>query len=161
MTVSSPANDPAPANEPDPATDAASPTAKLRSTAWPREASVVAPGEYHAVEKPKALAAHWRVWSSGVAPMPPQQNTTSLDSKARCKVAVLRSGDHGKVARWRRAQALRATMAHRPDLISQVKAHLHHAFLNKREERVMATRNVPQQEGRFANRVVSVLFLMC
>lgn len=31
--------------------------------------------------------------------------------------AVLRSGDHAKVARWRRAQALRATMAHRPDLI--------------------------------------------
>ncbi len=31
--------------------------------------------------------------------------------------AVLRSGDHGKVARWRRAQALRATMTHRPDLI--------------------------------------------
>lgn len=30
---------------------------------------------------------------------------------------VLRSGDHGRVARWRRAQALRATMAHRPDLI--------------------------------------------
>ena len=31
--------------------------------------------------------------------------------------AVLRSGDHGKVARWRRAQALRATITHRPDLI--------------------------------------------
>jgi len=31
--------------------------------------------------------------------------------------AVLRSGDHGKVARWRRAQALRRTLQHRPDLI--------------------------------------------
>ncbi len=31
--------------------------------------------------------------------------------------AVLRSGDHGKVARWRRAQALRRTLRHRPDLI--------------------------------------------
>ena len=30
---------------------------------------------------------------------------------------VLRSGDHAKVARWRRAQALRRTMAERPDLI--------------------------------------------
>ena len=30
---------------------------------------------------------------------------------------VLRSGDHGKVARWRRAQALRRTVAARPDLI--------------------------------------------
>ena len=30
---------------------------------------------------------------------------------------VLRSGDHGKVARWRRAQALHRTLAERPDLI--------------------------------------------
>lgn len=32
--------------------------------------------------------------------------------------AVLRSGDHGKVARWRRAQALRRTIEQRPDLIA-------------------------------------------
>jgi tRNA (guanine37-N1)-methyltransferase len=31
---------------------------------------------------------------------------------------VLRSGDHGRVARWRRAQALRRTLDRRPDLIS-------------------------------------------
>ena len=30
---------------------------------------------------------------------------------------VLRSGDHGRVARWRRAQALARTRAHRPDLL--------------------------------------------
>ena len=30
---------------------------------------------------------------------------------------VLRSGDHGRIARWRRAQALRRTIAQRPDLI--------------------------------------------
>jgi tRNA (guanine37-N1)-methyltransferase len=30
---------------------------------------------------------------------------------------VLRSGDHGRVARWRRAAALRRTLARRPDLI--------------------------------------------
>jgi tRNA (guanine37-N1)-methyltransferase len=30
---------------------------------------------------------------------------------------VLRSGDHGRVARWRRAQALARTIEHRPDLI--------------------------------------------
>ena len=30
---------------------------------------------------------------------------------------VLRSGDHGRVARWRRAAALRRTMAARPDLL--------------------------------------------
>ncbi len=31
---------------------------------------------------------------------------------------VLRSGDHGRVARWRRAQALRRTLDRRPDLIT-------------------------------------------
>ncbi len=31
--------------------------------------------------------------------------------------AVLRSGDHGRIARWRRAQALSRTMARRPDLM--------------------------------------------
>jgi tRNA (guanine37-N1)-methyltransferase len=30
---------------------------------------------------------------------------------------VLRSGDHGRIARWRRAQALARTMSQRPDLI--------------------------------------------
>jgi len=31
---------------------------------------------------------------------------------------VLRSGDHGRVARWRRAQALRRTLGARPDLLA-------------------------------------------
>jgi tRNA (guanine37-N1)-methyltransferase len=31
---------------------------------------------------------------------------------------VLRSGDHGKIARWRRDQALRRTAERRPDLIA-------------------------------------------
>jgi tRNA (guanine37-N1)-methyltransferase len=30
---------------------------------------------------------------------------------------ILRSGDHARIARWRRAQALRRTLARRPDLI--------------------------------------------
>src|SRR5439155_2147755 len=30
---------------------------------------------------------------------------------------VLRSGDHGRIARWRRAQALARTRARRPDLV--------------------------------------------
>ena len=30
---------------------------------------------------------------------------------------VLRSGDHGRIARWRRAKALRRTLEHRPDLV--------------------------------------------
>lgn len=32
--------------------------------------------------------------------------------------AVLRSGDHGRIERWRRAQALARTLARRPDLIA-------------------------------------------
>jgi tRNA (guanine37-N1)-methyltransferase len=32
---------------------------------------------------------------------------------------VLRSGDHARIARWRRAQALRRTMERRPDLIAR------------------------------------------
>jgi len=31
---------------------------------------------------------------------------------------VLLSGDHGRIRRWRRKEALRATLARRPDLIS-------------------------------------------
>lgn len=31
---------------------------------------------------------------------------------------ILRSGDHGRIARWRRAQALRLTMNRRPDLLA-------------------------------------------
>jgi len=32
---------------------------------------------------------------------------------------VLRSGDHGRVDRWRRAQALRRTLERRPDLLDR------------------------------------------
>ncbi len=31
---------------------------------------------------------------------------------------MLRSGDHGRIARWRRAQALARTVRDRPDLIA-------------------------------------------
>src|SRR5262245_19953624 len=41
---------------------------------------------------PSAFAAHCRVWSSGVAPMPPNENTTSGPPKVRASVAVMRSG---------------------------------------------------------------------
>lgn len=32
---------------------------------------------------------------------------------------TLRSGDHGRIARWRRAQALARTLARRPDLVQR------------------------------------------
>ena len=39
-----------------------------------------------------AAAAHCRVWSSGVAPMPPQENTASPLANASFRSAVIRGG---------------------------------------------------------------------
>src|SRR4029450_7677119 len=47
---------------------------------------------------------------------------------------VLRSGDHGKIARWRRDQALLRTAERRPDLI----AALPPEALDKRDRSVLA-----------------------
>ncbi len=38
--------------------------------------------------------------------------------RGRSVPEILRSGDHARIARWRRAQALRRTMTRRPDLIA-------------------------------------------
>ncbi len=54
-------------------------------------------------------------FSDGLLEYP--QYTRPADFRGWEVPAVLRSGDHAKVARWRRAQALRRTLAHRPDLI--------------------------------------------
>jgi tRNA (guanine37-N1)-methyltransferase len=45
------------------------------------------------------------------------QYTKPADLRGWSVPEVLRSGDHGKVARWRRAQSLRRTIERRPDLI--------------------------------------------
>jgi tRNA (guanine37-N1)-methyltransferase len=45
------------------------------------------------------------------------QYTRPADFRGWAVPDVLRSGDHGRVARWRRAQSLARTLAHRPDLI--------------------------------------------
>jgi len=45
------------------------------------------------------------------------QYTRPADFRGWEVPAVLRSGDHAKVARWRRAQALARTLADRPDLV--------------------------------------------
>jgi tRNA (guanine37-N1)-methyltransferase len=45
------------------------------------------------------------------------QYTKPADFRGWVVPDVLRSGDHGRVARWRRAAALRRTMAARPDLL--------------------------------------------
>jgi tRNA (guanine37-N1)-methyltransferase len=50
---------------------------------------------------------------------------------------LLRSGDHGRIARWRRAQALRRTQARRPDLLD--------GPLTEAEERLLA--EFPPEDG--------------
>ena len=47
------------------------------------------------------------------------QYTRPLDFRGWGVPEVLRSGDHARVARWRAAQALRRTLARRPDLVDR------------------------------------------
>ena len=53
-------------------------------------------------------------FSDGLLEYP--QYTQPADFRGWNVPEILRSGDHGRVARWRRAQALRRTLARRPDL---------------------------------------------
>ena len=45
------------------------------------------------------------------------QYTRPADFRGFTIPEVLRSGDHGRIARWRKAQALRRTLGQRPDLL--------------------------------------------
>ena len=51
---------------------------------------------------------------------------------------VLRSGDHGRVARWRRAQALARTLERRPDLIAA------RGGLSDEDEALLAEHGLPK-----------------
>jgi tRNA (guanine37-N1)-methyltransferase len=55
-------------------------------------------------------------FSDGLLEYP--QYTRPADFRGWPVPDVLRSGDHGRIARWRRAQALRRTLTRRPDLIA-------------------------------------------
>jgi tRNA (guanine37-N1)-methyltransferase len=46
------------------------------------------------------------------------QYTKPAEFRGLAVPEILRSGDHGRIARWRRAQALRRTAARRPDLLA-------------------------------------------
>ena len=46
------------------------------------------------------------------------QYTRPADFRGWLVPEVLRSGDHGRIARWRRAEALRRTLLRRPDLLA-------------------------------------------
>jgi tRNA (guanine37-N1)-methyltransferase len=47
------------------------------------------------------------------------QYTRPLEFRGYAVPEVLRSGDHARIARWRRAEALRRTIARRPDLLER------------------------------------------
>jgi tRNA (guanine37-N1)-methyltransferase len=55
-------------------------------------------------------------FSDGLLEYP--QFTRPADFRGMVVPEVLRSGDHGRIRRWRRAQALARTIARRPDLIA-------------------------------------------
>ena len=55
-------------------------------------------------------------FTSGVLEYP--QYTRPAEFRGWAVPEVLRSGDHGRIARWRRAQALARTLARRPDLVA-------------------------------------------
>ena len=60
-------------------------------------------------------SAHDESFSDGLLEYP--HYTRPADHRGRAVPDVLRSGDHGRIARWRRAQSLRRTIDRRPDLI--------------------------------------------
>lgn len=62
-----------------------------------------------------ATSAEDESFSDGLLEYP--HYTRPADFRGWSVPEVLRSGDHGRVARWRRAQALRRTLDRRPDLI--------------------------------------------
>lgn len=55
---------------------------------------------------------------------------------------ILRSGDHGRIERWRRAQALRRTVERRPDLIAA------RGGLSEEDEAILAEFPVLEANGR-------------
>ncbi|MET0627719.1 MAG: tRNA (guanosine(37)-N1)-methyltransferase TrmD [Acidimicrobiia bacterium] len=55
-------------------------------------------------------------FSAGLVEYP--QYTRPAEFRGHAVPEVLRGGDHARIARWRRATALRRTMKHRPDLLA-------------------------------------------
>ncbi len=64
-----------------------------------------------------AASADEESFADGLLEYP--QWTRPAEWRGREVPEVLRSGDHGRIARWRRAQALHRTVARRPDLIAR------------------------------------------
>ena len=68
------------------------------------------------------------------------QYTRPADVRGFTVPEVLRSGDHARIARWRRAQALRRTLARRPDLLA-------HRDLTGEERRLLRETQGDDAEG--------------
>ena len=60
-------------------------------------------------------SAHEESFGAGLLEYP--QYTRPAEFRGWAVPDILRNGDHGAIARWRRAMALRRTLAHRPDLV--------------------------------------------
>jgi tRNA (guanine37-N1)-methyltransferase len=60
-------------------------------------------------------SAEQESFSDGLLEHP--QYTRPAEFRGWSVPAVLRTGDHGRIARWRRAESLRRTLARRPDLL--------------------------------------------
>ena len=69
------------------------------------------------------------------------QYTRPADFRGHVVPDVLRSGDHARVARWRRAQALHRTATHRPDLIEA------RGGLTQEERGLLAEWDLPPYDG--------------
>lgn len=75
------------------------------------------------------------------------QYTRPVDYEGQMVPAILLSGDHGKIAKWRRKEALRATYLHRPELLQKLRwqkgdGRLFLEILNEERQRKDAGENV-------------------
>jgi len=75
---------------------------------------------------------------SGLLDSPHYTRPENLNGQA--VPAVLLSGNHAHIARWRREQSLAITLANRPDLLEQARAR---GLLTKADERYLLTLNAP------------------
>ena len=77
--------------------------------------------------------------------MEPPQCARPREFEGRQVPEVLFSGDHAKIARWRREKALEATLKHRPDLLKA-------AALDKKDLQYLAA--LQENQGEHKDRCI-------
>jgi tRNA (guanine37-N1)-methyltransferase len=85
-------------------------------------------------------SAHDESFSDGLLEYP--HYTQPAEVRGVAVPEILRSGDHARIARWRRAQALRKTLERRPDLIER------RGGLSKEDDAILAEFPVLEPNGR-------------